>query len=128
MAAEQLVLEEVVDEFGWRVVIALYLVADDVRFVLYLVLWILTAEDDIRQQVNGTRKVLLLDGCIEGGVLLVGKGVQVAAHTLQAVQYLDGRTASGALEAHVLAKVCHAFFACRLMARPCGKAYATINH
>ena len=79
--------------------------------MLYLMLWILAAEDDVRQEVGGTWEMLFLDSGIESGVFFVGEGVQVAAHALQAVQYLDGRATAGALEAHVLAEVGHPLFA-----------------
>ena len=115
MPLEQLVLEDIVDEFGRRVVIALYLVADDIDLVFHLVLRVLAAEDDIRQQIDGTWKMGFLNGGIEGGVFLVGESVQVATDTLQTVKYLDGRTASGPLETHVFAKVGHALFACQFV-------------
>jgi hypothetical protein len=49
-----LVFKDVIDEFGRRVVIALYLVTDDIDLVLNLVLGELATKDDIRQQIDGT--------------------------------------------------------------------------
>ena len=58
--------------------------------VAKLVVRVLAVEDDVEQQVDGPRQVLLEYGGIEDGVFLVGEGVEVATHRLQTVQYLQG--------------------------------------
>ena len=91
MILEYQILELVVDEFRWRVIIALYLVTDDVYLVAYLLLWINTTEDDVTQQVYRLVQMVFQDSRIEYRIFLIGKGIEVATHTLQTIQYLQGR-------------------------------------
>jgi hypothetical protein len=116
MAFEQLILEDVVDEFGRRVVIALYLVADDIYLMFHFVLRILATENDICQQVDSTREMFLLDGSIKSSVFLVGESIQVATNTLQTIKNLNSRTTLGPFETHVFAEVGDTLFAWLLMA------------
>ena len=88
VTAEYHVLKLVVYEFGWRVVITLDFIADDVSLMANLLLWVDTLEYDVRQQVDGPWQVLFQDGRIEDGILLVGEGIQVTAHLLQTVENL----------------------------------------
>ena len=127
MTVEQQVLKLVVDKFGGRVVVALYLVADDVYLVGQFLVGIAAAEDDVAQQVDGTGQVFLQDGGIEHGVLLIGEGVQVASHTLQAVQYLECRAALRALETDVLTEMGQPLLALGLVARTGADADATVD-
>ena len=46
-----------------------------------------------------------LDGCIENGIFLVGKGIQITSHTLKAIENLECRTMTGSLERRMLTKV-----------------------
>ena len=111
MTFEENILEIIVDQFRRCIVIALYLVANDVHLVFYFVLGILAAEDNIRQQVDSAGKVFLLDSRIKHGVFFIGEGIQVSTDTLQAIEYLDSGTAMSALETHVFAKMGYALFA-----------------
>ena len=91
--AQRVVLEEdilklIVDQFGGRVVITLYFIADDLYFLVYFMLWILAVEDDICQHIDGLGKVLLRDGCIENRIFLVGECIQVSANTLKGIDDL----------------------------------------
>ena len=46
--------------------------------MVYLMLWILAMENDIRQQVDGTHKMLTLNSCIEDRIFFIGKSIQIA--------------------------------------------------
>ena len=78
MPSKEQVLKLVIYQFGRRVIITLYLVADDIYLMVYLMLWILAMENDIRQQVDGTHEMLTLDGCIEDRIFFIGKSIQIA--------------------------------------------------
>ena len=101
------VLEEVVDEFGRRVVIALNLVDYHLHLLVNLRLRIRTVKDDVGKQVHGTVDVILQHGGMIDRLLLVGEGVEVAAHTLQIAENLHRASSLGALEGHVFAEVRH---------------------
>ena len=88
VSLKQHILEFVVDKFRGRVVITLDFIADDINLMFDFMLRVLAVEDDVRQQVDSPRKVLALDGSIKDGILLVGKGIQVATNAFQTVQYL----------------------------------------
>ncbi len=128
MPTEDQVFELVVNQFGRRVIITLYFVADDVDFTFYLVLGIFTAKNNVAKQVDSPRKVFALDSRIEHRIFLVGKGIQVASHTLQTIQDLQGRAPMGSLKRGVFAKVGQSFFAWCLMTGSGIDADATINH
>ena len=78
----------------------------------------------------GTRAydVLLQDGGVIHRALLVGVGIQVAAHALQAVENVPGFSALGALEGDVLAEMRQAFFARLLVAGAGIYLVAAIHH
>ena len=82
VASEEDVLKLIIDKLCRRVVIALYLVANHLHLLVYLSLGILAVEHDVCQQVDGQPDMVTVDGGIEGGVLLVGEGIQLAAHLL----------------------------------------------
>ena len=88
MSLKQHILEFVVDEFCGRIVITLDFIADDINLMPDFMLREFTAEDNVRQQVDSPQKVLALNGSIKDGILLVGKGIQVATNAFQTVQYL----------------------------------------
>ena len=80
MVIEKDILEFVVDQLCGRVVITLDFIADDINLMFDFMMRVLAVEDDVRQQVDSPRKVLALDGSIKDGILLVGKGIQVATN------------------------------------------------
>ena len=90
MILEYQILKLVVYQFGRRIIIALYLVADNIHLMAYLLFGIGTAEDDVAQQVDRLIQVVFQDSSIEHRILLIGKGIEVAAHTLQTIEYLNG--------------------------------------
>lgn len=129
MSAENSVLEEVVHEFGGRVVVALYLVYDHLYLLVYLRLRIGAVKDDVGEQVYGAVDVLLQYGGVIHRLLLVGEGVEVAAHALQMAQYLHRAAALRALESDMLAEVRHSLLASEFLVA-CAGAYsvAAIYH
>ena len=128
MTLKEDILEFVVDEFRWRIVITLDFIADDFHFLVDLLLWILAMEDDIRQYVHGLGEVLLRDGSIEGSVFLVGKCVEFTTQTLQSIDDLKGIAFFRSLEGHVLAEMGHALLTRTLIARSCSYLIATVDH
>ena len=82
MALKEDIFEFVVDEFRWRIVITLDFIADHLYLLVDLMLRILTVEDNIRQKPHRLGKMFFGYSGIEHGVLLVGKGIQLTAHTL----------------------------------------------
>ena len=85
-------------------------------------------EDDVGKQIHGSCDVLLQDGGVIHCALLVGVGIQVAAHALQAVENVPGFSALGALEGDVLAEVSQAFLARLLVAGTGIYLIAAIHH
>ena len=76
-------------------------------------------EHHVGQQVDGATEVVAVDGGIEGGVLLVGEGVQFAAHLLQGVDNLQGVSAGRSLEGDVFAEVRQSLLARLFMTSTC---------
>jgi hypothetical protein len=97
MVLENHILELVIDKFCRRVIITLYLVTDDIHLMTDFLLRVDTTEHDITEQVDSPVQVVFQNGGIEHGILLIGKSIQVAANTLQAVQNLDRRALPSAL-------------------------------
>ena len=58
---EEDILELIVNQFGWRIIIALNLIADYLHLLVYLRLRINRVEDDVGKQVHGPCDVLLQD-------------------------------------------------------------------
>ena len=106
---EKLVLKLIIDQFCGRIIITLDFVADHILLVFYLCGGVDTVEYDIRQQVDGFRQMFLEDGSIEDGILFVGKGIQVAPNTLQAVENLQGRALVRPFEGHVFTEMGKSF-------------------
>ena len=75
MTVEDGVLEEVVDELGGRVVVALYLVDNHLHLLVYLRLRIGTVEHDIGEQVDRATDVVLQHGSMIHRLLLIGEGI-----------------------------------------------------
>ena len=72
--------------------------------------------------------MLLLDGGIKRGILLIGKGIQVATQLLQTIDNLDGVAMLGALKRQMLAEVSHTLLARQLITRAGSYLVATVNH
>ena len=117
MPLEDNVLKKVVYQFGRRVVVALYLVAYHFNLLVNLSLRILAMEDDIREQIHCLGEMLLEDGGIINGVLLVGEGIQFASQCLQTVDDGKGATAFCALKSSVLAEMGNTLLARQFIAR-----------
>ena len=113
---EEDILELIVNQFGRRIIIALYLIADYLHLLIYFRLRINRVEDDVGKQVHGPCDVLLQDSRVIHRTLLVGVGIQVAAHALQTVENVPRLAALGALEGDVLAEVSQALLARLLVA------------
>ena len=62
------------------------------------------------------------------GVLLVSKGIEVAAHTLQAVDDVERPAALGTLKRHMLAEMSQSLVARSLMARSGSYAKSAVDH
>jgi hypothetical protein len=72
--------------------------------------------------------MFLQDGCIENGIFLIGKRIQVATHTLQTVQYLECRASLGSFEGDMFTEVSYTLLAFSLLARTSIDANATIDY
>ena len=128
MALEENILEFVIDKFCWRIVITLDFIADDLHFLVNLLLRILAVEDDIRQYVDGLGEVLLRDGCIEGGVFLVGEGIEFTTQALQGIDNLKGIALLRSLEGHVLAEMGDTLLTNSFITGSCRYLIATVYH
>ena len=105
MAAEHQVLEIVENQFGRRVVVALYFVDDHFHFLVHFRLRIGAAQRDVHEQVCGAGEMLFQEGRVVDGFLLSGVSVQVSAHGFHAVQDVPGASAVCPLERQVLAEM-----------------------
>jgi len=113
MAIEHQVFEIVVYQFGWRVVITFNLVAYHFDFFFQFVVGILTIKHHIREQFHRPKSMLFGQCSIINGILFIGECVEVATHTLQAIQYIKRRSLACTLKRCMFAKVSHAhFFGC----------------
>ena len=127
VAAEEQALKLVVDKLRGRVVVALNLVAYHLDLLVELLLGVAAVEHDVGEQVYGAGHVVAQRGRIIHGVFLCREGVEVAPHALQAVEYVPGAAARGALEGGVLAEVGHALLARQLVARAGSYGIAAVN-
>ena len=128
MAAEDDVLEIVEDQFGGRVVVAFYLVADDGFLFVEFVLRVGAVEHDVGEQVDGPWQMLLEDGGIIDCALFVGKGIEFAADTLEGVQDVPCASACGPLEGDVLAEVRQSFLARPFVACAGSDLQSAVDH
>ena len=69
-----------------------------------------------------------LEGTVNYGLLLVGKGVEVAPHVFQPVDYLQRAARARAFEEHVLHEVRHAVFAGQFVARTGIHHHPAVSH
>ena len=128
MVLEKDILELVVDQFCWRIVITLDFIADNLYFLVNLMLGILAVEDDISQYIDGLGEVLLRNGSIEDRILFIGKGIQVSTHPLKGIDNLQ-RVATGcSLEGHVFAEVGYSFLTRHLVTGACCNIIAAEDH
>ena len=128
MIFEEQVLKLVIDEFGRRVVVALYLVAHHLHFLVYLCLRIGAGKNNVGEQVDGAAKMLLHDHRVVDGMLLVGEGVEVAADAFETVENLQGAAVFGAFEREMFAEVGQPFLARFLVARAGSNGIAAVDH
>ena len=128
MILEEQVLKLVVDEFGRRVVVALYLIAHHLYLLVYLRLRIGAGKDNVGEQVDGATEMLLHDHCVVDGMLLVGEGIEVAADAFETVENLQGAAAFGAFERQMLAEMGQPFLAWFLVARTGSNGIAAVDH
>ena len=128
MTLKEDVLEFIVNQLGGRVVIAFNLVADHLHLLVDLVLGIGAVEDDVRQQVDGLGEVFFGDGSVVDRVLLIGKGIQLTAYTLEGIDDLQGVATLGALEGHVLAEMGQTFLARQFVTGTSCYLVAAVDH
>ena len=128
ISLEEDVLKLIVYQFSWRVVVALDFIADDLHLLVYLLLGIGGVEDDVGEEVHGSGDMFLQDGGIIYRALLVGVGVEVASHALQAVEDMPSLASLGALEGDVLAEVSQSLFARLLVPSASVDLIAAIYH
>jgi hypothetical protein len=58
-------------------------------------------------------------GSIIDGVFFIGESIQLTAHALDGIDYLNGSTPLSAFECHVLTEMSQSFFAFLLMTCAC---------
>ena len=127
MMGKEECLEIIKDEFCGRVVVALYLIDDDLAFLLEFILRKGAVEDDVEQQGDGTTEVGAQEGGIVDGLFFARIGVEVAAHTFHAVEDLHGGEAGGALEGHVFDEMRHTALAVEFGAGASGYSNAGVD-
>ena len=112
------IFEFIINQFGRRIVVTLYLIADYLYLLVDFRLRINRMENDVGEQIYGSCDVLLEDGGVINRALLVGVGIQVASHALRTVENVPRLAALCALESNVLAEVGKSFFARLLVSAP----------
>ena len=95
----------VVYQFGRTVVITFNLIAYHFHLFIYLVLRIDAVENDIGKQVYGAWNVFFQYCSVVNGVFFIGKSIDIAANTLERVQYVPRPSVACTLERHVFAEV-----------------------
>ena len=105
MVGPEILGEQLVDEVVGRVLDHLDLFEDDLLFALDVVGTEPRVHDDVRQDVDGKRQVLVEDLDVVAGVFLGGEGVHLAADRIDRLGDVLGRPRRRALEEHVLHKV-----------------------
>ena len=71
--------------------------------------------------------MFLQNGSVEDGVLLIGKGIEVATHTLKTVQNLKSRPPFRTLKGDMLAEMSHTFLSGSLLTGTGIDADATVD-
>ena len=98
MLAEDVLLEVVVDKFGWAVLIGIDLLEDDLLLLLNLAFGEGGMEDDVGKEFETTLQMDRQGGSIDAGLLLGGEGVELAPYPIDAVQDMVRASVAGALE------------------------------
>ena len=122
------VLKLVIDQLGRRVMITLNFITDHLYFLVDLVLRILTVEDNVGKHIDSLDEMLFGDCCVKDSVLLVRKGIQLSAHTLQGIDNLQRISTFGPLEGHVFAEVGETILREYLVTSACLYLITTVNH
>ena len=87
-----------------------------------------TADVIGRSETDGTLEVFVQHGGVIDRLLLGCKGIQVAAHPFQLIQYLEGTAFLGSLEGGMFHKMCQSLLARQFMTRTGSDGIATIHH
>ena len=82
MTAKYHVLELVVNQLRWAVIVTLNLITYYLHFFVNLTLWVCRVEYNISKKVDGTGHMLFENSRIVNGIFLICKGVKVASNTL----------------------------------------------
>jgi len=117
MVSEDDVFKLIVDQFRRRVVVTLYLIANHLYFFVNLILRIGGMKDDVCEQVYGPGDMVFQYGSVISGIFFVGISVEIASHTLQAVDDIPCFSVLGTFESDVLAEVSEPFFTLCFIAR-----------
>ena len=128
MTREKKALELVEDEFRGLVLIALYLVDDDLYLAVHLFLRIGAAEGYVEKEVDGARRMLAKGGAIVDRLLFAREGIQFASHTLHGRDDLTSRAPRGPLERHVLGEMRHSALGRQFVAGPGINGDTQIHH
>ena len=128
MAGKEQVLKLVEDQLCRRVVVALYLVAYHLYFLVKLCLRIGTVEHNVSEQRDGTFDIVTQHRSVIDRVFLRRKGIQVAANTLQFIKYLQRGAFLCPFKRGMLHKVSHAFLSRQFVARSCSYGITAIHH
>ena len=128
VATEEKVLEVVENQLGRRILVRLYLIDDDLRLFLHLVLGEGGVENDVGQQLKGAREVFDGKSTIDHRFFLISIGIEVAAYILHAVQDMPGAAAARAFKEEMLHKMRHAVLCLQLVARAGIHGKAAIGH
>ena len=99
--------EQIVDDVVGRVLDHLDLLQDDRFLALQLVGVEERVQEDVGQEIDGERQVLVEDLDVEAGMLLGGEGVHLAADRVHGASDRLGAARGGPLEYEVLDQVGH---------------------
>jgi len=110
VAAEDHLLEVVVDEFGRRVLVEVDLFDDHILLFLNFVLGKGGVEEDVAEKLQAALEVLRESRGIDAGLLLGSEGVELATNAVDAVADVVGAAVFGAFEDRMLDEVGDALF------------------
>ena len=116
--------EELVHEIVGRVLDHLDLFEDHLLLAPDLFLDKRRTHDDVREQLDGERQVLVEHFDVVARVLLRGERVELAANRIDRLRDVFGRPRIGALEEHVLDEMRDAGLRIGLVARPARQPHA----
>ena len=110
------VFEQIVYQFGRRIVVTFNLVDYHLNLLVNLRLRICAVKHYVCEQIDSTVDVVAQYGSMINRLLLVGESVQVAANTFQIAQNLHRTATLSTLKRDVFAEVCHSLAARLLVA------------